>query len=120
MVSRQKTMPLPRVAARFSWILPLIAVAFSLVSTRVAPADGGSSALAMVLGGIGVLLAVAGMLCALFSFTGIPNHGPRGVVVPAICGVLLCSVYLGLFMLTLARASQAAMNADQGQEAKAE
>jgi len=82
--------------------------------------DGTSSTLARVLGGLGVLLAASGMLLALFAFTGVPNHGPKGVVLPAICGVLLCSVYLGLFMLTMARASQAAMDAERNAKAAAE
>lgn len=108
--------PSPRLTARLSWILPLVAIGLSLTSTQVMNADGTSTTLAVVLGGIGVLLAAAGMLLALFSFTGIPTHGPKGVVVPAICGVVLCSIYLGLFMLTLARASQAAMEADRSQQ----
>ncbi len=120
LVTEAQTTPPPRRAARLSWILPLIAVCLSLVSSQVMNPDGTSTTPARVLGGLGVLLAASGMLLALFAFTGIPNYGPKGVVLPAICGVLLCSVYLGLFMLTMARVRQAAMTAEQNVKAAEE
>lgn len=117
-MTEPSSIPSPRRAAKLSWILPLVAVGLSLISTQVMGNDQSNRTLAMALGGVGVLLAVAGMLFALFSFTGIPKHGAQGVAVPAICGILLCSAYLGLFMLTLARASEAAARADRNAETK--
>lgn len=102
----------PRLAARASWVLPLVALGLGLLSGQLLGNENRT--MAMVLGAGGVLMSCAGMMLALFSFTGIPRVGTKGVVVPAICGILFCCVYLGSFMVTMARKQAAAVAAQQG------
>ncbi len=108
-MTEKMPIPIPVRAAQASWVLPLGALGLSLVASAITGDE--PSAIGMALGGVGVLMGCAGMLLALLAFTGVPKHGTRGVVLPAICGIVLCSTYLGLLVLTLAQKKQAEQDA---------
>jgi hypothetical protein len=52
----------------------------------------------LVVGGICVLMVLAGLVCGVLALIGIRRHGRKGVLIPSIVGILLSSGYLYLLI----------------------
>ncbi len=89
-------------AAKFSWIAPLIVLGLLTVGKQL----GGRVIVELVC----LLLMVLGLLFGLISLFGIGKHGTRGILAPAIIGILinglLVLIFASNFMAARAKAQQ--------------
>jgi hypothetical protein len=79
-----------RSAARVSWLLPLVAIAFS-ACTASSPAI---TKLPLAL--VGSLLLLAGVPLGMYALLGVQEHGSRRILAPAAIGILIPLLLLAL------------------------
>ena len=94
--------PFAHQAAKLSWICPLIMVVINIFAKQT-----GSSVITELLA---LVLIAAGLVFGIIALCGIPKHGPRGILGPAMAGLvingLLISIFVSNFMAARAKAQQ--------------
>ncbi len=79
-------------AAKTSWVTFVFAYFFSSIFDPRAP---GELRLHRVIFGVTVVLfLVIGLLCGIFALCGIRKYGARGILTPAVVGIILNGLYL--------------------------
>ena len=100
-------------AAKASWIAPLLAIGLGIAGTTFASGDSRTDpetlrTIALILGGICAVIVVAGLVFGVTALFGIRKHGVKGILLPAIIGILLCCGWLYLAYSSIQVARQAA------------
>lgn len=95
--------PLAVQAAKGSWVAPLLALGVSMFGSSMikgpAARDVAGVLILLILG-----LCALGVVLGITALCGVKNHGSRGIVVPAVIGLLLSGGFLylnyALFQIT--------------------
>lgn len=93
-------------AAKASWVAPLVASALGF-GAKIAlqgntQLDPQTLRVAwLVIGGLAVLIVTAGLVLGIAALFGVKKHGWRGILIPSVIGILLCSGYLYLLASTV-------------------
>ena len=93
--------PFARQAAKASWLAPFIAIVMGFFGNALANSnpDGPSSrTVSLVVGALALIIVLAGLILGVLALFGIKKHGARGILVPAIVGIVLSSGYLYLLI----------------------
>jgi hypothetical protein len=85
-------------AAKASWLAPAIAIIANFVLRNAAELDQRVAIIGLVL----VVLYGLGLILGVVAMTGIPRHGRRGILIPALIGVVLNA---GILFLVVAVAA---------------
>jgi len=112
-VSMNEKPPFAVQAAKASWIAPLMAIVLGIAGTTFASGDSHTDpetlrTIALILGGICGVIVVAGLVFGIAALFGIRKHGAKGILLPSIIGILLCSGWLYLVYNSIQVARQAA------------
>lgn len=96
--------PFVFMAAKASWVAPLIAFglgfAGSCILSNVLVGDPNATRLPqLVIGTIGLVLALTGFCLGVYALFGIRTYGIERILIPAIIGIMLSSVYVGLVIV---------------------
>jgi hypothetical protein len=84
-------------AARSSWILPLVAMGVMAVFSS--PVKSTLSHVSvLILGGVLLLLLLAGVISGIVGCCGVKRHGARTTVVPGAIGAVFSAAILGLLV----------------------
>ena len=85
-------------AAKLSWVCPIIV--FILV------AFGGQVGARVIIELIALLLVIVGLVFGIIALFGISRHGSKGILAPAIVGIIINGLFLFIFVtnFTAARA----------------
>jgi hypothetical protein len=102
-------LPFPYQAAKASWMAPLLAIALGFAGTTMLQnnqnlGEQGAGAIRsgkIVIGLIAIAIVVVGIVFGILALFGIKKHGPKGILIPSIAGLLLSSGYLYLVVSTL-------------------
>jgi hypothetical protein len=95
-----------RLSARLSWMAPAIAMLFFLVA-----GGAGDEPVGRIIAGVGVAILFAGVLFGVMALGNIRRLGRSGILGPAVTGLILNVMLLGLFTwlgVTFVRAEQRA------------
>ena len=79
-------------AARASWMAPLVVIIFNYVIKSAG--FSGSTARALVIGSVSLLLYLAGLAFGIYALSQVRSAGRKGVLAPAIVGLVLNSLFL--------------------------
>ena len=79
-------------AAKASWLAPLIAMIASFFMRHAREVDQRMAIMGLFL----VALYGLGLILGVVAMTGIPRHGRRGILIPALIGVVLNAGILAL------------------------
>lgn len=97
-----QTKPFAHQAAKLSWVCPII-IFLLLVAGKQAISP-------LILDLIGLLLIVVGLIFGIIALFGISKHGTKGILAPAIVGIiingLLLFIFVTNFVAARARAQQ--------------
>src|SRR5687768_3959173 len=82
-------------AARASYLTPIFALAFGMISTAL---RGPSQSLrgALVIGAINLFILTCGILMGLVALSGIGRHGKRGLLWPAVVGIVINLLFVAI------------------------
>ena len=90
-------------AAKASWVAPLLATALSFSvktmlrgDTRIDPQT--NQIVWIVVGVIVILIVASGLILGVAALFGLKKHGWRGILIPSLVGIVLCSGYLYLLV----------------------
>lgn len=95
-------------AAKFSWIAPLISLAIGFFGNaarddnKYGPGDSiemTDRIVSFVVAGTSLLLLIFGFVFAIIALFSMKLHGKHGIMGHAITGLILNTLFLGLFML---------------------
>lgn len=75
-------------AARFSFWAPLTAVAIGFFTSSFGQTER------LIIGGINLVLVLAGFVLGVVALFGIRRHGARGILAYSLCGVVLNGLIL--------------------------
>jgi hypothetical protein len=93
----------PQQAARASWIAPCIALGLGVVSNSVLnnghPRGSAENTAQMVVGGVTVLMIVTGLVLGVIALFSVRRHGREKILTPAIVGVCINGVMVGLLAM---------------------
>jgi hypothetical protein len=95
--------PIAVQAAKVSWLAPLIAIGLGILvkssvsSSRTMDAETART-IQLAVGGIAIFIVLMGLVFGFLALFGIKKHGVKGILFPAIVGVLLSSGYLWLIV----------------------
>ena len=102
METKQPTKPFAHQAAKLSWVCPLILVVINIFAKQVASP--------LIIDLLALVLITVGFVFGVIVLCGIPKHGPRGILGPAMAGLvingLLISIFVSNFMAARAKAQQ--------------
>ena len=92
----------PQQAAKLSWVCPIILFLLLMVGRQmVAP---------LVMDLVALLFIIVGLVFGIVALLGISKHGKKGILAPAIVGIiingLLLAIFVTNFMAARARATQ--------------
>ena len=89
-------------AAKLSWVCPLILVVINIFAKQVASP--------LIIDLLALLLIAVGFIFGIIALCGIPKHGPKGILGPALAGLaingLLIFIFVTNFMAARAKAQQ--------------
>jgi hypothetical protein len=85
-------------AAKASWLAPAIAVIANFVLRNAEKLDQRVAIIGLLL----VLLYGLGLILGVVAMTGIPKHGRRGILVPALIGIVVNTGILALVVAVAA------------------
>ena len=85
-------------AAKFSWMAPLVAI---LLGCCTVGARSASPAVSLGIAGLQLLLILGGLGAGIFALFGAKKYGSAGVVAPAVTGIILNTVIIGLNVVLL-------------------
>jgi len=89
-----------QIAARFSWVLPLVCIGTMVLSNSVLSKSASSTAW-MIMGGIFLLFLIGGIVAGIIGCFGVKAHGARSTLVPGLVGMIL-SVSILAIVLSIA------------------
>ena len=98
MSDKKATDSFSKQAAKASWIIPLLALGMMAIGNS-AMKSSGSSIGPLILGGVVILLFIAGIILGVISLYGIKKYGKKGLLAPAIIGILLNGGFLSLLLM---------------------
>jgi hypothetical protein len=105
-ISRSNRTTFSHHAAQLSWVCPLFILLLVMFGRHL-----GARVIAEV---ISLLMMLAGLLCGVVALIGMRAHGRRGILLPAILGILISSLFLFIFVKNVlaakARAEQKRIN----------
>ena len=81
-----------RQAARASWMAPLIAIIFNYTIKNAGL--GASTARGLVIGIVSLILYLAGLVLAVYALSQVRSAGRKGILAPAIVGLVLNGLFL--------------------------
>lgn len=90
-------------AAKASWLAPLIAFGLGFFVNLTMQGDERTNlatkqVVVLVSGALGVAIVLIGLVFALYALFNVGKYGAKGLVVPAVVGLLLCAGYLFLLV----------------------
>ena len=100
-------------AAKASWAAPLLTIAIGFGAKTVSADPETGRTIMLIAGLISILLVLAGLVLGVVALFGIPKHGMKGILLPSIIGIALCSLWLSLLYTAAQAARQAAERAQQ-------
>ena len=77
-------------AAKASWLCPIVLILLLSLGRNVADA--------VILDLIALFLMVVGLLLGIAAVIGISKYGAKGILAPAICGILINGLLLSIFV----------------------
>ena len=84
-------------AAKASWIIPLVNLGIMTIGKsaldKTAPPVGN-----LILGGVVILLFIAGIILGVVGLFGFKKHGVKATIIPGIIGIILNSILLFLLL----------------------
>ena len=80
-------------AAKFSWMAPLVAIVLGCCTVG---ARSASPAVSLGIAGLQLLLILGGLGAGIFALFGAKKYGSAGVVAPAVTGIILNTIIIGL------------------------
>ncbi len=83
-------------AAKGAWVAPLIAFGLGCCTRGVQRASPGVGA---TIGIFQIVLIVAGVGLGIFALVGVRKHGGSGILFPAIAGLVLNALFIGLIVV---------------------
>jgi len=95
--------PLARQLAQASWVCPLIIVVFNLLLSPLRADPSKAEALSVVFALFATLMAFIGFCCGVAALFGIRRHGAKGIVIPSLIGIVICSIYLSIAVINFLR-----------------
>jgi hypothetical protein len=98
-------------AAKASWIAPLVALGLGCCTSsaqRTMPAVG------MVIGISQLLLVAGGIACGIFALVGVGKHGAEGLLFPAVVGLVLNVLFIGLVVVVVIMITSGRLPAGRG------
>jgi hypothetical protein len=102
METTPSTKPFAHQAAKLSWVCPLILVVINIFAKQVASP--------LIIDLLALLLIAVGFVFGIIALFGIPKHGPKGILGPALAGLvingLLIFIFITNFMAARAKAQQ--------------
>jgi hypothetical protein len=96
-------------AARLAWLAPAVAILFMLVSAGI-----GDEPVARIIGGVGILIILAGVAFGIIALSGMRRAGRDGVLGPAVVGLtvnLLLILAIGTVTVLYVRVQRATSQA---------
>lgn len=96
MTTQTKTAAFPHQAAKLGWASPIIV--FVLL------AFGGQVASRAVIELIALLFVMVGIVSGVIALFGIPKYGSKGILAPALVGIILNGLLLFIFVTNFAAA----------------
>jgi len=94
-----KTTALPHQAAKLSWACPIVVFVLVALEGQV----GARVIIGVIIELIALLLIVVGLISGVIALFGISKHGTKGILAPAIVGIILNGLLLFIFVTTLLR-----------------
>ncbi len=90
----------PQRLATASWMCPVLIIAlnFALQPVRSDPASRGMAT--MIFGIAALVLAIVGLGSGLTALASVRRHGRRGILVPAMIGSVISSLYVATFVIS--------------------
>ncbi len=88
-------------AAKTSWVAFLFSYFFSAIFDPRAPGELGFHR--VIFGVTVVLFLVIGLACGIFALCGMRKYGARGILTPAVFGVVLNGLYLVVLVAALVK-----------------
>jgi hypothetical protein len=85
-------------AAKMSLLVPLLALIFSFGVTHAVKGEQGQwvGIVTLVTGGLIAFLYVASFVLGIIALCGIPKHGTEGILIKALCGIVLNLFFLAI------------------------
>lgn len=77
-------------AAKLSWACPIIILVLGMLSRQ--------AGVRVIIEIASLAIIVAGLLCGIIALFGIRTHGKRGILAPAIVGILINGALLFIFV----------------------
>jgi hypothetical protein len=105
-------------AAKASWVAPIVAFALSCLSRGMASEPGEKIGF-LVLSLAMVAMIVAGLICGIVALCGMKRVGTRGIIAPAIVGVVLNLLILTVPLSLVLKASSSRLAARRASAAAA-
>jgi hypothetical protein len=91
-------------AAKASWMAPLVGIALNLFTNmqqQSSTSGTSASGVAMVVGFTSFAIYILGLIFGIFALTRIPKFGTKGILVPAIVGVVIDGILVVVFSLLI-------------------
>jgi hypothetical protein len=100
-------------AAKASWIAPLLTILLGFAGQAISAGKANTPpetvrAVALAIGGISVIIVLAGLMLGILALFGIRKHGIKGILMPSIIGILLSCGWLYLLFTAIQAARHAA------------
>jgi hypothetical protein len=88
--------PLAVQLAKASWVAPLLVVVMNMLLKNVSVTESESVTQSVVFTVFAVIFFIAGFVSGVVALFGIPKHGWRGILIPALIGVLVSGAMIGV------------------------
>ena len=93
--------PRPVRMAKASWVCPLLIIGANMVLRPLYRDATDPRLLSMIFAVMVTILATAGFCLGVGALTGLRTHGRKGILIPAIIGILMNSFYLAVFVAAM-------------------
>jgi hypothetical protein len=104
-----KTASFPHQAAKLSWVCPIIVFLLLMFSRQIGAR--------VIIELVALLLIVVGLIFGIVALFGISKHGTKGILAPAIVGIILNGLLLFIFITNFMTARARALQQHSGIEA---
>lgn len=96
-------------AAKLSWVCPLMIFLISVVRRQI-----GSPTVMVICDLVALLLVLVGLIFGIVALFGISRHGKKGILIPAIVGIIINGLLLFIFVTNFMAARARAMQQQSG------